>query len=133
MAYRKLIPSLLAASLLAIGGPAVAEDRAERGEAELAQILEGRTAGEPKRCLSNFERRNLRVIDGTALVFESGDTLYVNRPTGARFLDWSDLPVFKIWGNQLCEKDMVELRDSASLMRGPVLFMGEFVPYRRAG
>ena len=133
MAYGKLIPSILAASLLAAGVPAMAEDKPARGEAELAQMLEGRTAGEPKRCLSDTERRSLRVIDGTALVFTSGDTLYVNRPDGARFLDWSDVPVFKIWGNQLCEKDSVELRDSASLMPGPFLFMGEFVPYRRAG
>lgn len=133
MAYGKLIPSILAASLLAAGTPAAAQEKPARGEAELAQMLEGRTAGEPKRCLSDSERRNLRVIDGTALVFESGNTLYVNRPEGARFLDWSDLPVFKIWGSQLCEKDQVELRDSASLMRGPILFMGEFVPYRRAG
>jgi hypothetical protein len=133
MAYGKLIPSVLAASLLAAGTPAGAESKAERGEAELAEMLEGRTAGEAKRCLSDFERRNMRVIDGTALVFESGGTLYVNRPAGARFLDWSDVPVFKIWGGQLCEKDTVELRDSASLIPGPVLFMGEFIPYRRAG
>jgi hypothetical protein len=133
MANGKLIPSILAASLLAAGVPAVAQDRAARGEAELAEMLEGRTAGEPKRCLSDFERRSMRVVDGTALVFESGDTLYVNRPAGARMLDWGDVPVFKIWGGQLCEKDTVELRDSASLMPGPVLFMGEFVPYRRAG
>lgn len=133
MAYRKLIPSILAASLLAAGVPAAAESKAERGEAELAEMLEGRAAGEPKRCLSDFDRRNLRVIDGTAFVFESGDTLYVSRPAGARMLDWSDVPVFKIWGGQLCERDTVELRDSASLMRGPVLFMGEFVPYRPAG
>ena len=133
MAYGKLIPSLLAASLLAAGMPSLAEDKTTRGEAELAELLEGRTAGEPKRCLSNTERRSLRVIDGTALIFESGDTIYVNRPDGARFLDWSDVPVFKIWGGQLCEKDTVELRDSASLMPGPFLFMGEFVPYRRAG
>jgi hypothetical protein len=133
MAYGKLIPSILAASLLAAGVPAVAKDKAERGEAELAEMLEGRTAGEPKRCLSDFERRNMRVIDGTAFVFESGDTIYVNRPAGARMLDWNDVPVFKIWGGQLCEKDTVELRDSASLIPGPVLFMGEFVSYRRTG
>lgn len=133
MVTGKLIPCIVAASLLAIGTPASAEDEPARGEAELARMLEGRTAGEPKRCLSNFERRGLRVIDGTAFVFESGGVLYVNRPAGARFLDWSDVPVFKTWGGQLCERDSVELRSSASLMPGPILFMGEFVPYHRAG
>lgn len=75
----------------------------------------------------------MQVIDGTAFVFRDGDTLYVNRPGGASRLSWSDIPVFKIWGGQLCAKDHVELRDSSSLIPGPILLMGEFVPYRRAG
>ena len=133
MAQRKWIAAALVAGVLAGGAPVLAADRTERGEAELAQLLQGRTAGEPKRCLAESERRHMRVIDGTALVFEDGDTVYVNRPPGARMLDWSDVPVFEIWGGQLCEKDRVELRESTSLIPGPVLLMGEFVPYRREG
>ena len=85
------------------------------------------------RCLDSSKRRNLEVIDRTALVFKDGDTYYVNRPAGVDFLTWSDVPVFEIWGGQLCKMDIVHLHDRSSGLRGPSLSMGEFVPYKRAG
>jgi hypothetical protein len=66
-------------------------------------------------------------------VFKDGDTYYVNRPNGVGFLTWSDIPVFKIWGSQLCSKDLVHLRDSSTGMAGATMVMNEFVPYRRQG
>lgn len=137
MTIGRLIPAALALAALASAIPASAADkrsqRAARGEAELARLIDGRTAGKPVECLGSSERRDLRIIDGTAFVFRDGDTLYVNRPAGANMLDWGQVPVFRLWGDQLCSKDMVELRDSGSRMPGAVLTMGEFVPYRRAG
>jgi hypothetical protein len=41
--------------------------------------------------------------------------------------------VFKIWGSELCDKDMVHLHDSSTWMPGATLSLGEFVPYKRAG
>jgi len=131
----KLIPAALALGALAAAVPAVAaRDHAARGEAELARIIDGRTAGAPVDCLTSFQRRNMEVVDHTAIVFRDGDTLYVNRPQGVSFLTWNDIPVFKIWGsNQLCDKDMAELRDRSTGMRGAAIVLGEFVPYRRNG
>ncbi len=100
------------------------------GEAELAEMLAGRTMGEPQRCLSNHERRRMNIIDRTAFVFRDGDTIYVNRPNGANFLDDFDVPVFKLFGSSLCRLDMVELRDRSFFMGGPTLVMNDFVPYR---
>jgi hypothetical protein len=131
----KLIPAALALGALAAAVPAVAaRDHAARGEAELARIIDGRTAGAPVDCLTSFQRRNMEVVDHTAIVIRDGDTLYVNRPQGVSFLTWNDIPVFKIWGsNQLCDKDMAELRDRSTGMRGAAIVLGEFVPYRRNG
>lgn len=134
MRINKLVPVALAVGALAVAVPALAaHDRADRGEAKLAKVLQGRTAGKPVRCLDMSQRRDMQVIDHTALIFRDGDTYYVNRPDGVNFLSWSDVPVFKIWGDQLCSKDLVRLRDSATLMPGATMIMGEFVPYRRNG
>ncbi len=127
------LPMLAAAMLVAAPGVASAsgKDREARGEAELAKILEGRVAGEAVRCIGTSDRRNLQIIDGTALVFGSGRTIYVNKPDGVRFLDQFDVPVFTLFGSQLCKLDQVELRDRSSSIPGPRLTMGEFIPYHR--
>ena len=131
MKIKHLIPAAIALAALASAIPAAAAH--EKGEAKLAKLIDGRVAGEPVHCLSSTQRRNMQVVDRTAFVFRDGDTLYVNRPSGASFLSWSDVPVFKVWGNQLCDKDLVHLRDRSTGMGGPSLSLGEFVPYKRAG
>lgn len=100
------------------------------GEAKLAALLEGRTMGEPQRCLSDHERRGMSVIERTAFVFRAGDTIYVNRPNGANFLDDFDVPVFNLFGSALCRLDQVELRDRSSFIGGPTVVMNDFIPYR---
>jgi hypothetical protein len=59
--------------------------------------------------------------------------LWVNRPLGgARSLDEWDVLVTRQFSNQLCRGDVVRLYDSASMMQTGAVFLGEFVPYRRA-
>ena len=130
MTFKSLIPAALAVAALASTAPVAAAH--EKGEAKLARIIDGRVAGEPVRCLDSSQRRNIEVVDRTALVFKDGDTLYVSRPAGVNFLTWSDVPVFEIWGSQLCKMDIVHLQDRSTGIGGPSLSMGEFIPYRRA-
>lgn len=127
---QNIIRIALFAPLIALAVPALADEA--KGEAELAELLEGRVAGEPVKCLTTARRDGAQIVNGTAFVFRDGATLYVNRPAGARVLDWNDLPVFRQFGTSLCANDQVELRDRYSLFPGPVLLLGEFVPYRRA-
>jgi len=131
MTLSKLIPVALAAAALGATLPAAAAAD-EKGEAKLAKLLDGRVPGEPVRCLDRTRRDNLEVIDRTAMVFKDGDTYYVNRPSGVNFLSWSDIPVFKIWGNELCKMDIVHLRDRSTGMGGASMTMNEFIPYRHA-
>ena len=127
----KPIAALFAVAALAAAMPAAAAR--ENGEARLARLIDGRVPGKPVRCLDGTQRRNLEVVDRTALVFKDGDTDYVNRPAGVRFLTWTDVPVFKIFGDELCTHDIVHLRDRSSGLGGASLSMGEFIPYRHAG
>ncbi len=127
---RTLIATLFVALIAA---PASAgASRAERGEQELAKMLDGRVPGAPEDCIRDFAQEGMQVVDGVGFVFRRGKTLWVNRPANAEFLDDSDLPVFEKWGgSSLCRLDHVSMRDRTSLIPGPTMFLAEFVPYTR--
>ena len=124
---RKLLPLIAGAALL---GPAAqaAPDR----EAELARALEGRVAGEPVDCIDLHRVRGSRVITDTAILYESGSTIYVNRPrSGASSLNQWDALVTRLPTTRLCSIDAVRLIDPQSRMLTGVVMLGDFVPYRR--
>lgn len=126
---RKLLP-LIAGSLALLAVPAQAApvDR----EAELARAVEGRIAGDPVDCIDMHRVQSSRIIPGTAILYDTGGILYVNRPrAGAESLNHWDIQVNRLWTSQLCSIDTVELIDQSSHMFSGTVFLGEFVPYRR--
>jgi hypothetical protein len=125
---RKLIP-LIAATFL-IGGAAQAKP-ADR-EAELARALQGRVAGEPVDCIDLHRIRSSRIIPGTAIIYDAGSVLYVNRPdNGAEELTQWDTMVTRTSTGRLCSIDTVNMVDMSSRSFRGVVFLGDFVPYRR--
>ena len=105
-----------------------------KGEAKLAKMLEGREAGEPTSCIHTFSTGNLQVIDGTALVYRQGKTLWVNRTRNPDSLDDDDYLVIRKFGSpsQLCKMDNVTTRDRGSNFFSGVVMLSDFVPYRKA-
>jgi hypothetical protein len=76
--------------------------------------------------------RNSRIIDRTAIVFDAGSTVYVNRPrAGAESLRKWDTQVVRPFGSQLCSIDTIKMVDPTSGFFQGTVFLGEFVPYRR--
>lgn len=133
MMHRILTTSALAlAGLAAFSAPALAGDK-PTGEEELAKLLEGRVAGEARSCISTFRANRLRIIDGTALVYDDGRTLWVNVPRNPEALDEDDVLVTYPTVSQLCRLDRVELRDRVGLWFSGALALGDFVPYRKPG
>ena len=127
---RKLIP-LIAGSLLFGAGLAQAKPR--DGEAELARALAGRVAGEPVDCIDLYRVRSSRVIAGTAILYDAGNVIYVNRPrNGADELNRFDTLVTRTQSTRLCSVDVVHTVDLATDTMTGVVFLDEFVPYRRA-
>lgn len=126
---RKLI-TLLAGTLM-LGG--VAQAKQQDPEAQLAQALQGRVAGDPVQCIDLHRVRSSRVIDGTAIVYDAGSVVYVNRPAnGASELNNWDTMVTRTSTTQLCNVDTVTMVDRTSHTFTGVVFLGDFVPYRRA-
>lgn len=126
----KLSLALSGAALLASAGAVQAKPR-ETPEQRLAKRLEGRVPGPPVNCLSQSERDHVEIIDKTALIYGSGNTIYVNRPRHPQSLDSDDILVTRLHGPQLCKLDLVRLRDRASNTSYGFVTLEEFVPYRR--
>ena len=126
---RKLLPLLAGSFLLA--APAYAE-RDRSPEAELARATAGRVAGEPVHCISLHAVQSSHVIPGTAIVYNSGGVVYVNRPrNGAESLNRFDTMVTNLPNDRLCSVDTVRMVDLQSRTLTGIVFLGEFVPYRR--
>ena len=125
---RKLI-TLLAGTLM-LGG--VAQAKPQDREEELARAIQGRVAGEPVQCIDLHRVRSSRIITDTAIIYDAGSVIYVNRPAnGADQLNQWDAMVTRTSTTQLCNVDTVTMIDRASHSFTGVVFLGDFVPYRR--
>jgi hypothetical protein len=129
----------LAAAALAVSAVAVPayageghkQTTAEKGEAKLAKLLEGRTAGEPVNCISAFNSSDVQVIDETALVYKAGKTIYVARPSHPKQLRRDDVLVTKRTGSQLCSNDSMHTVDRTGGFTTGAVFLDDFVPYTK--
>ncbi len=120
-----------AVAAMALATPATAQDREERAEIAFAELVEGRTAGEPVNCISTFQSNRLRVEENVGLVYERGDTIWVARTTNPRNLDRWDVPIIERHSSRLCTNDVRRTIDRSSGMFSGVLFLEDFVPYTR--
>ncbi len=119
--------------------PAVAQDEESaadgltEGEAELAKLLEGRVAGEPQSCIRTFPSRNLTVIDETAIVYDAGRTVYVNRTQHPQSLDEDDALLIRKFGSatRLCRLDTITTFDRLSGFYSGNVFLTDFIPYEK--
>jgi len=131
----KRLALILVGGALALTGTtaASAETRAEKSEARLAKMLEGRTAGEPVKCISAFNGNNIQVIENVGIVYDAGRTIYVARATHPNHLDYWDVPVIERFGSQLCANDVMRTIDRSSGHFSGPLFLDDFVPYTKNG
>lgn len=126
--------ALATAALGLLAAPVQAEEPAgkTRGETELAKLLEGRVAGEPKRCIRTLGARPLNQIDGTAITYREGNTIWVNYTRNPESIDDDDIMVIKRFGgSSLCRTDHIDLISRTGGFYTGVIFLDEFVPYKR--
>ena len=123
--------AIAAAACSLLAAPASAEK--PTGEERLAEMIDGRVPGEPQRCINTFNSRPLTVIDDTAIVYRSGDTVYVNRTRAPETLDDDDGLVIRKFGtgSRLCRLDQITTRDRTSGFYTGNIFLTDFVPYER--
>ena len=126
---KMIVGGILAASIPALAGAAPRLDP----EAKLAEALSGRVAGAPVDCVNLRDIRSSKIINRTAILYETGGgTIYVNRPdAGRESLNEWDVLVTKTHTNRLCSIDVVSLYDTGARMQTGAVFLGEFVPYHK--
>ena len=127
----KLVTILAGAALALFGTAATAETLAEKGEARLARMLEGRVAGEPVRCINAFDSNRVQVIEHLGIVYDNGGTIYVARAKDPKVLGRWDVPIIERFGSQLCTNDLIRTVDRSSGHFTGAVFLEDFVPYRR--
>ena len=139
-----LISALVAAAATGIAlTPLAAQDAGDvgaeaeaapltEGEARLAKLLEGRVAGEPVSCIRTLPNQRIQTIDGTAYVYGSGNTIYVQRTSDPDSIDRNEaLVTNRFSATQLCRLDITTRVDPVlGIFRGAVFFE-DFVPYVR--
>lgn len=134
---RKLALAGAAATLALSASPVVAEENEDeaaemtKGERELAELLEGRVAGEPVNCINGFPNERLRVIDNTAYVYGRGKTIYVQRTTRPEQIDDNEILVSRRFGSRICRFDNITTVDRTVGFFSGVVFFEDFIPYTR--
>lgn len=120
----------LALAALPLAAPAAAERPS--GEERLAELLDGRVAGEPTGCVNTRPGARLYIIDDTALVYDAGRTIYVNYTQYPESLDGDDLIVTRNTFAKICRSTQIQTRNrySPGFTTG-TLFLTDFVPYER--
>ena len=127
---RTLAIALITAAAL-LTGPALDARPRLTPQQQLDKLLDGRVAGRPTSCISNFDTREMQVLDKTAIVYGWGNTIWVNVPRNAQDLDDDNILVTHTSGSQLCSLDIVTTLDRTSGFFNGSVSLGEFVPYRR--
>jgi hypothetical protein len=116
--------------------PAASEEEAAapmtKGEVRLAKLLEGRVAGEPTRCIRAFPSQRMTTIEGTAYVYGSGNTIWVQRTRNPEAISDTDtLVINRYSGLQLCSLDFARTIDRYNGFFTGAVFFEDFVPYSR--
>lgn len=105
----------------------------EKQSAVLMKELNGKVAGTPVNCISDFNATNtIRVSDNILLYRVSGRLVYQNKLRSAcsGLARDDDIIVSEQFGSQKCKGDIIRLVDRTSGMTGGVCSLGDFVPYR---
>nr|WP_294850804.1 hypothetical protein [uncultured Sphingomonas sp.] len=104
------------------------------GEEKLAKLLAGRVAGPPQNCITTWPNSEMKTIDRTAYVFGRGNVVYVNRTQHPVDISDNNIMVIRRFGTgtQLCSSDVITTIDRSSRFYSGNIFLGDFIPYRKA-
>jgi hypothetical protein len=128
---------LVVAGALALAGctgsNAVSQSRQARADAELADALKGRVAGEPVTCISTVGvTRGPQIIDRKTILYRDGRRIWRNTlETECPRLEPLNTIVIELYGSQMCQNDRFRMVEPGLSIPGPYCRLGKFVPYTK--
>lgn len=129
-----LIPAIALAGGYAALATAGAQGPSERDAARTAELMAGRTAGEPVSCVNMRDLGSSRSIGDGDILFEGPGRriVYVNRPVGGcPDLGPGRTLVTRTTSTRLCRGDIAQVVDPVTGTTYGGCGLGDFVPYRR--
>jgi hypothetical protein len=105
-----------------------------QAQTELAEAIQGRSAGAPQSCVQMRDLRGNRSAGEGAIIFDSPsrNLIYVNRPAaGCPELRMGRALKTRTTTTQLCRGDIVDVFDPATGFSSGSCGLGDFTPYRR--
>lgn len=106
--------------------------RTARAQAQLDQLLAGKSPGKPISCLQHYGSNDMVVIDENTVVFKAGRTVYRNDFQGGTCDNLGQgayALLTKTSGSGLCRGDIGQIVDTHSGMTVGSCVLGDFVPY----
>jgi len=107
-----------------------------KGQARLAQLLDGKVAGTPQSCLPSWRTHNMIAIDDSTLVFEdSPGRVWLQKPKNpCNLISMGPYALLtRDTIGQLCNGDIAQVVDTMNQTNVGSCVMGDFVPYVRPG
>ena len=126
------LPAMFAASCAPVDS--TPKPLTDKQSITLAKQLDGKVAGQPVNCISDYNATNMiRISDNILLYRVSGNLVYQNnlRSSCPGLGRDNDIVVSEQFGGQKCRGDLIRLVDRTSGIQGPACSLGEFVPYRK--
>jgi hypothetical protein len=134
---RTLAPVLLGTFLASCATPQEPAARGAEAQRDLQQLIAGKTAGAPLRCVPGVHTSDLRIIDGRTVAYPLGTkmTYVVHLSQGCDSLAGGNytLVTEHFGGDGPCQGDAARVADLASRMPVGSCIVSEIVPYSRPG
>ena len=125
-------------ALALLGGCATAHNQAAdaerraKAETEIADALEGLTAGEPEHCIDQTRVHTIHTYAGTILYEYSPREIYRNNVSGGCFgLAHGDIVVTETATSRLCRGEIIHTVSPGSSIPSGSCGLGDFTPYTR--
>ena len=126
---------LLAAAVALVGAsPPQGFQRTPEAQAKLDKLIEGRVAGEPRRCVKSHTTDNPIGIDDRTMMFRDGPRLWRTELLSAFRCSELGLNRMLVTVNkniQLCRGDTTYIVDSKDGSPVATCVVGDFVPYTK--
>ena len=95
-----MLRASVAMAMVALLAAAPAAAKRKTPDAELAELLKGRTAEPAVRCITPTTNDSQRIISGKAIVYGNGHRIWVNVPIGRLdTMRWDDVLVTERFGH----------------------------------